>query len=134
MDLLLLIVPHPVLMDPCAGEGAIFNTLKQQLSTGYDVGSFVTNDICTAYVTDYHFDAVDPEAWACMPYHIDVIVCSPPFEIIDVWVPDLVLRASTLVMYMPLVTGLVMEQHTERCWWSYLQSQGSRTAELRGFA
>ena len=125
------IISSPVIMDPCAGEGAILSALRAEIPKVEERATTISNDINTGFKTDYHFDIINPEDWSVVLPQVDVFICSPPFNLLDAILPDLVLRATTCTICHTPGDYLQNGPSYRRKWWAYLQSQG-RTAELRG--
>lgn len=71
---LLDIVPvSGIVLEPCAGDGAIVNLLKEKkIQT-------VTNDIGTYLNWDYNADATNHDSWNNWDY-VDWVVTNPPFN------------------------------------------------------
>ena len=130
-DRLLWMVPRPCIMDPCAAEGAILSTLKQELPAVRSKATLISNDINTGFSTDYHFDIVTPDEWKVLQHPPDIFVCSPPFNLLDAILPDLVLRARICTLCHIPGDYIHHGPTYRRLWWTHLQSEG-RTAEIRG--
>lgn len=128
---LLKLQPEPWIMDPCAAEGAILSTLKMELPAVARSAVLLSNDINTGFPTDYHFDIITPDEWNVLPQHPDLLICSPPFNLLDAILPDLVLRAKICTMCHIPGDYIHNGPAYRRKWWAHLQSQG-RTAEIRG--
>lgn len=84
----------------CADVFAGTNGIAKHSEGG---ASWVTNDISTSHETGFHFDALNPAQW---PFEligrIDAFVCSPPFEMLDLVLPDLLARAKKmLILHVP---------------------------------
>lgn len=77
--------------DVFAGTCGIRNALSKHL--GIHV---TTNDISQRFNTDYHFDAISPGSWPKALSNVDVMVTSPPYELLDIIVPDLYGRCKQL--------------------------------------
>jgi hypothetical protein len=68
--------------DPCVGTGMLTATMKSMLT---DVAMhYVTNDIHTAYSTNFNRDATLIETWRDLP-PIDFVATSAPFELLDIY-------------------------------------------------
>jgi hypothetical protein len=71
-----------VAFDPFVGTGNIrtfFDKHRVPLS-------WVTNDADTQVAADFNLDAVSASNWTCFPL-ADFIICSPPWELLDVVLP-----------------------------------------------
>lgn len=125
------ISPSPVLMDPCAGEGNILASLASEVPDIAIRAWLYCNDVNNAYPADFHFDCLQPEEWRAAPPELDVLVCSPPFELADIIFGDLAIRARLFAACHLPGDYVSNGPPYRRAWWAWLQSQG-RTAELRG--
>lgn len=128
---LLDINPSPVLLDPCTGEGNILASLAEEVPSLGGRALMYGNDVNSAYPADFHFDCLQPEEWRAAPLDIDVLICSPPFELADPIFSDLALRAGLFAACHLPGDYVSNGPPYRRAWWAWLQSQG-RTAELRG--
>jgi hypothetical protein len=118
---------YPVLLDPCAGTCAIMSFLKDsipELQQAY----IYNNDVNSELPVELSFDCVSAQG----PAHIDVIVTSLPFEIIDVIAPELVQRASILTALHVPGDWITNGPKYRRLWHSWLSLEEGRVCEIRG--
>lgn len=130
-DRLLMLEPSPTMMDPCAGNGNILAALAEELPWLEQRGKLINNDINTEYDTHLHFDCMTEEDWIVAPQDVDVFICSPPFQLIDILLPLLVQRARICVALHVPADYISNGPAYRRMYWSYLQHEG-RIAEIRG--
>lgn len=123
--------PSPVLLDPCAGEGNILSSLATEVPEMTGRAILYSNDVNWSYPADFHFDCLQPAEWGQVPSELDVLVCSPPFELADPIFGDLAMRARLFTACHLPGDYVSNGPPYRRAWWAWLQSQG-RTAELRG--
>lgn len=112
--------PPSVVLDPCAGTCALVNELASWLT--HLPLQFTSNDIHVGYPTTHHLDATLPSCWERLPQP-DLIVSSPPFELLDIMLPEFVARARiATILHVPgdyLSNG---PQHRRQLW-RYLEGQ-----------
>ena len=130
-DRLLMLEPHPLIMDPCAGHGSILAALTEELPKLHLHAQLVNNDINTSYNTHLHFDCMAAEDWSVAPEAVDMFICSPPFQLVDLLLPLLVQKARICVALHVPADYISNGPAYRRKYWSYLQHEG-RVAEIRG--
>lgn len=124
--------PSPVLLDPCAGPtGAILAALAEEVPCLQTRAKLVNNDINTSYPTQLQFDALNPVEWDIAPTKIDIIIASPPFQLLDPFVGECLHRASLFTCIHCPADYVSNGPVFRRTLWSWLQQQ-DRTAEIRG--
>lgn len=92
--------PTHSVLEPCVGDGAISNVLREKTSSVY------TNDIDEHMWASYHEDAASPDFWKVYGQNYDWIISNPPFslaiEIVSqavaasIWGTAMLLRLSFL--------------------------------------
>jgi hypothetical protein len=68
---------NPVILDPCAGEGNVLRTIREEIPWLRNA-CFYNNDVSPEHHYELNFDCVNPSEWAAAPSQIDAIICSPP--------------------------------------------------------
>ena len=92
-------LPDLVLLDPCSGTHGLTRSLYTCLPSLQL--QIITNDIHPYHDATYHMDATDPTIWQHLPT-VDIIACSPPFEILDITLPEFIQRARIVtILHVP---------------------------------
>ena len=131
-DQIFKLEPSPVMIDPCAGaDGAILSALADEVPQVATKATLLNNDINTSYPTQLHFDALRPEEWAVAPTKLDIITASPPFQLLDPFLGEFVLRANLFVCMHCPSDYIANGPAYRRTFWNWYQEAGL-TAELRG--
>jgi hypothetical protein len=124
--------PSPVFLDPCAGpKGAILAALSEEVPALQKEAHMINNDINTSYPTQLHFDALNPVEWDVAPPNIDIIVTSPPFQLLDPFLGECLNRANLFTCIHCPADYVSNGPVFRRTLWSWLQQQ-DLTAAIRG--
>jgi hypothetical protein len=124
-------VKNPVIMDPCAGEGTIPLYLKESVPSLVNSAMY-TNDVSPCKLTDFHWDCVSPCSWENLPSNLDIIITSPPYEINDVIIGDLVLRSNWFTALHVQGDYISNGPSYRRSWYHWLETVEGRAVEIRG--
>ena len=127
---LLRLCPQPVMLDPCAGEGTVLRTIKEEVP-GLKNAALYNNDVSSSHCTELTFDCVTPDEWAVAPSKIDIIMSSPPWNIADCMFPDFVSRSRLFTAMHNSGDWIASGPIFRRLYWAWLVSQ-NRAVEIRG--
>jgi hypothetical protein len=105
--------------------------LSRRGTTSSPRALLLNNDINTAFPTSLHFDALQLEEWELAPPNIDIIIASPPFQLLDPFLGEFLMRASLFVCIHTPSDYIANGPTYRRSLWNWYQEAGL-TAELRG--